>query len=173
MHHAPDTHGISRLHQPGRALLVYGAQRAPVISPLVAVAKERRRVKENLRAAQRPGEPANVRHVARHDPDIFDTVWCLLSVEFQIRAAREPAFREVFAELSRIDRTKVARFIEALFRRAGTRLPAKAGHLAAAFMALIQGLTLRRAADPRSLPPGATGELVSLLQRALLSGKFS
>jgi hypothetical protein len=57
----------------------------------------------------------------------------------------------VFAELSRIDRTKVARFIEALFRRAGTRLPAKAGHLAAAFMALIQGLTLRRAADPRSL----------------------
>jgi TetR/AcrR family transcriptional regulator, transcriptional repressor of aconitase len=97
-----------------------------------------------------------------------DTIWCLLSVEFQVRAAREPAFRKVFAEFSRIDQVKVARFIESLFERAGVQLPAKAESLAGAFMALIQGLALRRAADPRGLPAGATGELVSLLQRTLL-----
>jgi AcrR family transcriptional regulator len=101
-----------------------------------------------------------------------DTIWCLLSVEFQVRAAREPAFQKVFAELSRVDQAKVARFIEGLFQRAGVQLPAKAGHLAAAFMALIQGMTLRRAADPRALPAGATGDLVSLLQRALLGRDF-
>jgi TetR/AcrR family transcriptional regulator, transcriptional repressor of aconitase len=103
-----------------------------------------------------------------------DMIWCLLSVEFQVRAAREPAFRKLFLELSRIDQIKVARFIKTLFERAGVRLPAKAEHLAAAFLALIQGLALRRAADPRGLPAGATGELVSLFQRTLLgSDSFS
>jgi AcrR family transcriptional regulator len=101
-----------------------------------------------------------------------DTIWCLLSVEFQVRAAREPTFRKVFAELSRVDQVKVARFIESLFERAGIQLPAKAEYLAAAFMALIQGLALRRAADPRTLPAGATGELVSLFQRTLLGRNF-
>lgn len=102
-----------------------------------------------------------------------DTVWCLLSVEFQVRAVREPAFRKVFAELSRADQANVARLIEMLFERAGARLPAKGGHLAAAFLALIQGLNLRRAADPLALPEGSTGEMVSLLQRALLGRNVS
>ena len=101
-----------------------------------------------------------------------DTTWSLLSVEFQVRAAREPAFRTVFAELGRSDRAKIARFIEALFQRAGAPLPAKAEHLAAAFMALFQGLILQRAADPRALPSGTAGALVSLLQRALMGKKL-
>ncbi|HEY5791756.1 MAG TPA: TetR/AcrR family transcriptional regulator [Chthoniobacterales bacterium] len=97
-----------------------------------------------------------------------DTVWCLLSVEFQVRAAREPAFRAVFEELSRADRAKVAVFIKTLFQKAGAKLPARAEHLAVAFMALIQGLTLRSIAEPRALPAGTTGKIVSLFQRSLL-----
>lgn len=71
VNHAPDAGGIRSLHQPGRAFHVHGRQRALVIASLVAVAKERRRVKEHVGAAERRGKTAGIRQIARNDFDVF------------------------------------------------------------------------------------------------------
>ncbi len=96
--------------------------------------------------------------------------WCLLSIEFQLRAAREPAFRREFNALCREERAAMSRFLKTLYTRAKVAPPAKVSleQMAGAVLAQYYGLTLQQAADPASLPSGAMSEITRLFQRALL-----
>ena len=106
--------------------------------------------------------------LSRHSEEDHD--WCLLTVEFQLRAAREPDFRQEFNALCSQERAAMGRFLGALFKRAGRSRPAKVTleQMAAALLAQYYGLALQRAADPGSLPPGAMAEVTRLFQRTLL-----
>ncbi len=99
-----------------------------------------------------------------------DHDWCLLTIEFQLRAAREQTFRKEFNALCRQERAAMSRFLRTLFERAKVALPIKVTleQLAAAFLAQYYGLALQRAADPASLPPGAMAEVTRSFQAMLL-----
>lgn len=99
--------------------------------------------------------------------------WCLLSVEFQLRAAREPAFRREFNALCREERAAMSRFLKALYTRAKVTPPAQVplDQIAAAILAQYYGLVLQQAADPASLPRGAMGKITLLFQCGLLNSR--
>ena len=91
------------------------------------------------------------------------------TADFQLRAAREPAFRRDFNTLCREERAAMSRFLKALYAQAKVALPAKVpvAQMAGAVLAQYYGLALQRTANPASLPTGAMGEITRLFQRAL------
>jgi len=70
--------------------------------------------------------------------------WCVLSVELQLQAARDPAFGVHYRTLWETQLAGVSGIVEILFKKLGRHPPAPARELAAHYMALIHGLALQR-----------------------------
>ena len=95
---------------------------------------------------------------------------CLLVTEFQIEAGRRKEVAQSFAELFRRHRREFAGILTQLFERAGQPLPVKAEHLATIIFAMVGGLALQHAADPRSVTRSLLTRSVSLFLNSLLPG---
>jgi AcrR family transcriptional regulator len=77
-----------------------------------------------------------------------DREWCLLSVEFSMHAARDRKLRAKLAAHSAAVRGRIATLIETKAAEFGLPLPGSAEDLAAAALALADGLALQRLAQP-------------------------
>ena len=97
-----------------------------------------------------------------------DPCWCMLSLEFQLMAARNPSFHAQFLEMFRAERKEIAGFVAALFAKANVPPPVEAEKFAAALYALFQGVQLQGIADPESIPRGFPSEMLVLFQGAFL-----
>ena len=93
---------------------------------------------------------------------------CLLVTEFQMEAGRHKEVAQPFAELFRRQRRVFAQLITLLFAKAGTPAPIKAEDLATTIMAMVGGLALQRAADPRSVNRKLVTQSVRLFLQNLL-----
>ncbi len=89
--------------------------------------------------------------------------WWLLSMELWVYAQRDPAARARLAALDRKVRTVIADALERQAARAGQQLPAPATDLAAAMLALWQGLMQQRLVDPDAARPEAIGTALAWL----------
>ncbi len=105
------------------------------------------------------------RHFRDREEDID---WCLLAIEFQMRASRDPNFSAAFAALYQRQRLMLGGLIEAIFKKNGTPPPLPAHDLASVFMALTHGLALQRATDSVSVSSGLLGDAIRLLLERLL-----
>ena len=74
--------------------------------------------------------------------------WARLDIELQLHAARNPAFAADYDALQGRTRCGLARLIDALYERAGKRLPIPADDMADLFVALVHGLVLKRIHAP-------------------------
>lgn len=97
-----------------------------------------------------------------------DSYWCLLSLEFQLMAARDPVFHAQFLEMFRAERQQIAAFVAALHAKAGVLPPLPPEQLAAGLYSLFQGVQLQGLADPEGIPHGLPSALLTLFQGALL-----
>ena len=86
----------------------------------------------------------------RYAVDQADQEWCLLSVEFALHAARNPALKEQFADLFDRQYRGVATIIEHLARLSGTAVEDSI-KAAALFIAFLQGIALDRSSKGASL----------------------
>jgi len=93
---------------------------------------------------------------------------CLLVTEFQIEAGRRKEVAQHFADLFRRHRREFAGILKQLFERAGQPLPAKAEHLATIIFAMVGGLALQHAADPRTVQRSLVSRSVCLFLHSLL-----
>jgi len=78
--------------------------------------------------------------------------WCVLSVELQLQAARDPAFAVHYHALWETQLAGVAGIVDLLFAKLGRTPPAPSRHLAAHYMALIHGVALQRISAPADAP---------------------
>jgi AcrR family transcriptional regulator len=101
----------------------------------------------------------------------MDPCWCLLSLEFQLVATRDPAFHAQFVELFRAERAQISSFVSALFAKAQVPLPVDAEQIAAALIALFQGLQIQNLTDPKVISIGTPSSMLALFQGALLQRK--
>lgn len=97
------------------------------------------------------------------------TLWALLSTEFQLQAGRNPEFAEAFAELYRDQRKAIAGLLKLLAKKAGAPAPASPLEAAAGLIALVHGLAMQRAADPKSVPSNVAGRAIEVFLKALLA----
>jgi AcrR family transcriptional regulator len=74
--------------------------------------------------------------------------WCVLSVELQLQAARDPAFGVHYHALWETQLDGVAGIVDLLFSKLERTPPAPARQLAAHYMALIHGVALQRISTP-------------------------
>jgi AcrR family transcriptional regulator len=95
--------------------------------------------------------------------------WHLLFVEFWAQAVRDPERREEFARHRRQVRDLIAGFLERLAVAHEVTLPAPAEQLALAILALSNGISIERLADPQSVDPNAFATTLSLLLGELAS----
>ena len=89
--------------------------------------------------------------------------WHLLFIEFWGRAVRDPSLREEFALHRRAARAAIARFLEQQAAQMGVELPAPAGQLAVAVLALSNGIAIEQLADPDTVDPSTFGVILGLL----------
>lgn len=94
--------------------------------------------------------------------------WCVLSVELQLQAARDPSFRIHYQTLWETQLTGVAGIVDLLFEKIDRRPPALARELAAHYMALIHGVALQRISAPTSATL-TTSAPTMLFLRALIA----
>ena len=97
-------------------------------------------------------------------------VWCLLSAEFQLHARRSPQFAKPFARLYRKQRKAIGRLVALIAIQGGGAAPAAAqlAEIAASLMAVILGIALQRAADPRAVSAATAGRSLRLLLASFL-----
>ncbi len=102
------------------------------------------------------------------------SVWCLLSTEFQLQARRNPEFAEPFAALYRNQRKAVAGLVKLVAERAGVEPPANAEEVATSLMGMMHGIALQHAADPKTVSAATAGRAIELLLSAVLGqGPFA
>jgi AcrR family transcriptional regulator len=105
-----------------------------------------RRVEEIRRLlAPHEGDDAKIAALAAQPVDERDSQFLLLTIEFWVHAAREPALLDAFAEARRRLRSKIAELAPA----GG---PLDAQRWATVTLALSNGLALERLIDPESVP---------------------
>jgi AcrR family transcriptional regulator len=92
----------------------------------------------------------------------------MLSTEFQLHASRNPEFAEPFAALYREQRNAIAELLRLLARKAGVPAPSHLKDHATSLIALSHGISMQRAADPESVPPGAAGRAIETFLSAIL-----
>jgi AcrR family transcriptional regulator len=96
-------------------------------------------------------EPANQRLLALQE--FFarsgqDRDWCLLTIEFQLYAVRNPSLRGRLVALYRERNRGLIKMIERVFNELGRPVPTTPAHLAAALIAMSEGLALRQLVEP-------------------------
>ena len=94
----------------------------------------------------------------------------LLSFEYWSRAMRDPKLRARYAERTARSRDALARVLDARQRELGApefSLPAE--DAATAFLALGNGLSMIRLADPKGVPDHLFGEILSLVYEGLVA----
>ena len=96
------------------------------------------------------------------------SVWCLLSTEFQLQAGRHPEFAEPFAALYRSQRKAIAELVRLVAEKAGVTPPANALEVATSLMALTHGIALQHAADPKAVSAATAGRALELFLAAIL-----
>ncbi len=89
--------------------------------------------------------------------------WRLLATEFWLHAARHPEVGRALAARYRRQRATAARLIDGAYRRMGRTPPAPVEDLAAAVIALQNGLAQRAAVDPEAIHAGLYGSMLTLL----------
>ncbi|MDE1149078.1 MAG: helix-turn-helix domain containing protein [Azospirillaceae bacterium] len=94
-----------------------------------------------------------------------DADWSMLAIELQLNARRSPAFAADYAAVCDGHRAALGRLIGQLFVRLGRVPPAPPDDLAAAFMALAQGLALH---NPGGGPHPA-GRMILVFLRGLIA----
>ncbi len=104
--------------------------------------------------------------VSRQFGDLGDEhrQWWVLSMELWLYAQRDPAARARLAALEGKVRTAVADALQRQAARAGQPLPVPATDLAAAMLAVWQGLMRQRLVDPDAVPPEAIGAALAWLR---------
>lgn len=95
-----------------------------------------------------------------------DEQWSLLSLEFRLHAARNPALNRRYAALHAKLRQAIAALIEAERREAGTKLSISAEDVARSALALGTGLVLERCAEGAGFPR----HLTEIASRAMVNG---
>ena len=141
----------------------------------LAILEERRRAElAGLLAmfegdAPLPERLAKVReHYAGHAED---RDWCLLSVEFQMLVVRNPKIRERVAGIYREYRAAATRLVAQIFVDSGVPAPAPPETLAAALMALSEGLSLHQLVDPKSVSAARVGETLDYFFSQLIASQ--
>jgi AcrR family transcriptional regulator len=89
--------------------------------------------------------------------------WWLLSTELWLYAQRDPAARARLAALDHKVRTTIAAALQRQAARTGRPLPVPASDLAAAMLAVWQGLMQQRLVDPGAVRPEAIGAALTWL----------
>jgi AcrR family transcriptional regulator len=92
----------------------------------------------------------------------------LLSTEFQLHASRHPEFAEPFAALYRQQRIAIAELLRSMAHKVGVPVPSHLKDHATSLIALSHGISMQRAADPDSVPPGAAGRAIETFLSAIL-----
>jgi AcrR family transcriptional regulator len=95
--------------------------------------------------------------------------WHMLFIEFWAQAVRDPQRREEFARHRRQVRDLIAGFLERLAVVHEVTLPAPAEQLALAILALSNGISIERLADPQSVDPATFATTLNLLLGELAS----
>jgi AcrR family transcriptional regulator len=93
--------------------------------------------------------------------------WHLLFIEFWARAVRDDRLRQDFALHRRAARDVIARFLERQAAEVGVDLPAPAGQLAVAVLALSNGIAIEQLADPEGVDPSTFSVILRLLLHGL------
>jgi AcrR family transcriptional regulator len=101
-----------------------------------------------------------------HNAEVLD--FTLVSAEFLTQVGRGSAFAADYAALYGDQRRAIAELITVLFERSRRPLPAPAGELSAALVALTFGLAVQRGADKEAVTPALWGRAIDLYLQALL-----
>jgi AcrR family transcriptional regulator len=97
--------------------------------------------------------------------------WGLLAMELQLQAIRSAEFGVEFRKVHLDHIHALGKLLESLFRKAGRKLPLERDSLAAAFVAMVQGVNLQRWLSPGNKRASLSGRLVKVLLRGLLTGE--
>jgi AcrR family transcriptional regulator len=130
------------------------------------VVERARRIAEVGAAAASPGEQGAdlAREFAGTSANERD--WSLLVIEFWVHAARDPELRREFAERHDALKAAVGRVFEEMLARTGKRLVLGTDTVALAAMALANGFTLERLANP----DGGADERFPTIARLIMEG---
>lgn len=96
-----------------------------------------------------------------------DADWSLLAMELQLHAHRSPAFAVEYEKLNAAHRARLGALLTGLFSAKGKSLPCPAGDLAAALMALAQGLVLQRGPTENGADPA--GPLIAVVLQSMIA----
>lgn len=89
--------------------------------------------------------------------------WSMLACEFALYAARNPRLQAELAERDRRSLAIIAGMVEGQARELGLELPAPPTVIAAAILAVGDGIAIRRLIDPAAVPAGLFRDALALL----------
>lgn len=93
-----------------------------------------------------------------------DADWSMMAIELQLHANRSPAFAREYLTVRDAHQARLGALVAQVFQRLGLKPPAAPEELAAAFMALANGLAVQRAATG----PDPAGKMIMVMLRALV-----
>ena len=110
---------------------------------------------------------ARIAAIGRWSPGLVhgQKEWRLLATEFWLHAARHPEIQEQLAERYRIQRADIAHMLDQQYQELGCEAPAPTEHLAAAVLALSNGLAMQKITDSEAFPDSLYATTLTLLLR--------
>ena len=115
-----------------------------------------------------------IEHIQARTREIYSGLFrdheCFISwTEARLLSARDPKFRAKVNALMLEKRDQIARFIEYLYRRLGTKPPVPPTLMAMGFMSLIEGVKLSGVSSPNEMTPKAAEAILALFMDSVMA----